>query len=142
VQLNQATDYAFRVVLYLSGLPFGEVASGITIAESQTIPRRFLQKIMRMLAAGGLVRSYRGAVGGFALAKRAEEITLYDVIVAMEGPLGIHRCLDDRSACNRHCGEECPVHQALAATQDRLAADLAKVTFAALAAKTNNSSRG
>ena len=138
MQLNQATDYAFRVVLYLAGLPFGEVASGITIAESQTIPRRFLQKIMRMLAAAGLIKSYRGTVGGFALAKRADAITLYDVIVAMEGPLGIHRCLADRSACTRRCGEECPVHQALAATQDRLAADLAKVTFAALAAKTTN----
>ncbi|MBP2662676.1 MAG: cymR 2 [Firmicutes bacterium] len=142
MQLNQATDYAFRVVLYLARLPIGEVASGLIIAESQNIPRRFLQKIMRLLAAAGLVKSYRGAVGGFALARRAEAITLYDVIVAMEGPLGIHRCLTDRSVCNRHCGEECPVHQALAATQDRLAADLAEVTFAALAAKTNNFNRG
>jgi Rrf2 family protein len=141
VQLNQATDYAFRVVLYLSGLPFGEVARGITIAERQNIPPRFLQKIMRLLAAAGLIRSYRGVVGGFALAKPPEEITLYDVIIAMEGPLGIHRCLADRSSCNRHCKEECPVHQALAAIQNKLAGDLASVTFAAMAGKTNNSDR-
>lgn len=142
MQLNQATDYAFRVVLYLSGLPFGEVVRGLTIAQSQNIPPRFLQKIMRLLAAAGLIKSYRGVVGGFSLAKRAEEITLYDVIVAMEGPLGIHRCLAERNVCNRHCSEECPVHQELAAVQDSLAASLASVTFAALAVKANNSNKG
>lgn len=141
VQLNQATDYAFRVVLYLSGLPFGEVARGIVIAERQNIPPRFLQKIMRMLAAASLVKSYRGVVGGFALAKRPEEITLYDVIVAVEGPLGIHRCLADRSICNRHCEHECPVHQALAVIQDNLATNLSSVTFADMAQKTNKSGR-
>ncbi|XEQ91370.1 HTH-type transcriptional repressor NsrR [Sporomusa carbonis] len=136
MQLNQATDYAFRVVLYLAGLPSGTVESGVRIAECQNIPLRFFQKITRSLSAAGLIKSYRGVEGGFALAKPAGEITLYDVITAMEGPLGIHRCLADRKACNRHCGDDCPVHQALAGIQDRLAADLLRVTFAALAAKT------
>ncbi len=135
MQLNQATDYAFRVVLYLAGLRSGEVISGVTIAKHQNIPHRFLQKIMRLLSDAGLVKSYRGVEGGFALAKPAEAITLYDVITAMEGPLGIHRCLVERNACNKNCGQECPVHQALAGIQDRLAADLSKVTFAVLAAK-------
>lgn len=138
MQLTQATDYAFRVVLYLAGLPPGTVASGVTIAEYQNIPPRFLQKIMRSLAAAGLVKSFRGVEGGFALAKPAEEITLYDVIIAVEGPLGIQRCLADRNICNRDYGQECPVHQALAVIQDRLAADLSGVTFAALAKKANN----
>lgn len=141
MQLNQATDYAFRVILYLAKLPFGEVARSITIAEQQNIPSRFLQKIMRLLLAAGLVKSYRGVVGGFALAKPSEEITLYDVIVAMEGPLGIHRCLAERNACNRRCEEECPVHQALIAIQDNLAASLAGISFAELAAKNENSNR-
>lgn len=135
MQLNQATDYAFRVVLYLAGLPLGEVISGVTIAESQNIPRRFLQKIMRSLAAAGLVKSYRGVEGGFSLTKPASEITLYDVIVGMEGPLGIHRCLAERNVCNRSCSQECPVHQALAAVQNRLAVDLSSIDFATLAAK-------
>ncbi|QDR83217.1 RrF2 family transcriptional regulator [Sporomusa termitida] len=141
MQWNQATDYAFRVVLYLAGLPPGEVASGVIIADRQHIPHRFLQKIMRLLSAAGVVKSFRGVAGGFALAKAPAAISLYDVIVAMEGPLAIHRCLADRKACNRDCEQECPVHQALAGIQDRLAADLASVTFAALAAKANKSSR-
>lgn len=141
MQLNQATDYAFRVVLYLAGLSPGEVVSGVIIADRQNIPHRFLQKIMRMLSAAGVVKSFRGVVGGFSLAKPPSAITLYDIIVAMEGPLGIHRCLVDRKACNRDCGQECPVHQALAGVQDRLAADLNSVTFAALAAKANKSIR-
>lgn len=141
MQLNQATDYAFRVMLYLAKLPFGEVARSLAIAEKQNIPPRFLQKIMRLLSAAELVKSYRGVVGGFALAKRPEEITLYDVIVAMEGPLGIHRCLAERNVCNRRCEEECPVHQALRSIQDKLAASLAGITFAAMAAKTDDSDR-
>lgn len=138
MQLNQATDYAFRVVLYLAGLPSGTVESGVVIAESQNIPYQFLQKIMRMLAAAGLVQSYRGVEGGFALAKLPDDITLYDVITAMEGPIAIQRCLSDRNACNKGYGRECPVHRALQGIQDRLAADLSKVTFAALAAEAKN----
>jgi Rrf2 family protein len=91
---------------------------------------------MRMLVAASLVKSYRGVVGGFSLVKPAEEITLYDVIVAMEGPLNIHRCLSDLQACNRGFGQECSVHQAMTAIQERLAADLSTVSFAALAART------
>ncbi|WP_371376142.1 Rrf2 family transcriptional regulator [Sporomusa aerivorans] len=134
MQLNQATDYAFRIVLYLAGLQAGEVISGVTIAESQNIPRRFIQKIMRSLMTAGLVKSYRGVEGGFSLAKPAAEISLLDIIVGMEGPLGIHRCLAERNVCTRSCERECPVHQALAAVQERLAADLSSIDFAALAA--------
>ena len=134
VQLNQATDYAFRVVLFLSGLPQGEVAKGVVIAEIQNIPPRFLQKIMHRLTSAGLIIAYRGAGGGFCLTKPPEEITLYDVILAMEGPLALHRCLADRNVCIG-AGGECPVHRALAAVQDSLVVNLTKVTFAQLLAK-------
>lgn len=135
MQLNQATDYAFRVVLFLARLPLNEVASSHVIADRQDIPLRYLQKITRQLAVAGLIKSYRGVVGGFALAKPAQEITLYDVIVAMEGPLAINHCLPDGKACSLHHGGDCPVHQSLVAIEGRLKADLASVTFAALAAK-------
>lgn len=135
MQLNQATDYAFRVVLFLARLPLKEVASSHVIADRQAIPLRYLQKITRLLALAGLIKSYRGVDGGFALAKPAQEITLYDVIAAMEGPLAINRCLPDGKACSFHRGNDCPVHQSLAAIEGRFKADLASVTFAALAAK-------
>lgn len=134
MQLNYATDYAFRVMLFLTQMPLNELASSHVIAERQDIPLRYLQKITRPLAAAGLIKSYRGVVGGFALAKPAQAITLYDVIIAMEGPLGINRCLPDGTACSLHPDGNCPVHRSLAAIEGRFKADLASVTFAALAA--------
>lgn len=134
MQLNHATDYAFRVVLFLAKMSLNEVASSPVIADSQDIPLRYLQKITRPLVLAGLIKSYRGVIGGFALAKPAREITLYDVITAMEGPLAINRCFPDGKACSLHPDGDCPVHRSLAAIEGRFKADLASVTFAALAA--------
>lgn len=135
MQLNQATDYAFRLVLHLAEKPTGEIVNGQTISEQQNIPSRFLLKIVRFLTQAGLVKSYRGVDGGFALAKEPEEITLDDVIRAMEGPIAIHRCLAEKDSCSKQCTEVCPVHAALAVIQAELTASLRKINFAQLANK-------
>lgn len=133
MQFTQATDYAFRLVLYLAGMAEGTVVNGQTISEKQRIPPRFLLKISRYLTKAGLLKSYRGVEGGFALARRPENINLYEVVEAMEGPVAIHRCLGDKDACNRQCADVCPVHRELHGIQQQLVAGLKKVTFADLA---------
>lgn len=135
MQLNQATDYAFRMVLHLATLPHGTIINGQTLAEKENIPQRFLLKIMRSLSAAGIVRSYRGVDGGFALEMPAKDITLLTVIEAMEGPVAIHRCLAERSACTKFCSHDCPVHEALGDIQDQMVAALVKVDFETLAVK-------
>lgn len=132
MQLNQATDYAFRAVLQLAGMPSGTVVNAQTLSEVQAIPLRFLLKIMRSLTKAGLVKSYRGVEGGFALAKPAAQINLLDVVTALEGPVVIHRCLAEREACNKHCTHECPVHATLGRLQDELVAGLRQANFQAL----------
>jgi len=134
MQLNQATDYAFRVILHLSSMPPGSVVNGQRIADTQQIPAQFLQKIMRALCRGGLVNSYRGIDGGFQLARLPEAITLYDVIVALEGPLGIHPCLANSDHCTKGEGgaAACAVHDALASIQNDLVRQLRAVDFAVL----------
>ncbi len=135
MQLNQGTDYAFRVILHLSMLPEGSVVSGQLIAEKQRIPVRFLQKIMRQLTAAGLTRSFRGIEGGFALLKKPQEISLLDVITAMEGTLLIQRCLQDETECSRSCARQCAVHRVLEDVQNVLTAGLTAATFDVLAAE-------
>lgn len=135
MQLNQATDYAFRLVLHLAMRPEGEIINGNEISEQESIPPRFLLKIVRYLNKAGIVKSYRGVDGGFALAQSPAEITLLDVIKAMEGPISIHRCLEDREACSKHCTEECPVHEALGGIQAQIVEGLSKVNFSSLADK-------
>lgn len=133
MQLNIATDYAFRLVLHLAMMAEGEIANGKTIAEQQSIPPRFLLKIVRYLTKAGIVKSYRGVDGGFALAVPPSEISLLDIITAMEGPVAIHRCLEDREACSKHCAFECPVHHALAGIQAQVIRNLQQVKFSRLA---------
>jgi Rrf2 family protein len=132
VQFNQATDYAFRVILYLAERSEGELANSQTIAEQQNIPAGFLQKIMHSLVKGELVKSYRGVDGGFALAKPAKEISLLDVIEVMEGPLDLQRCLKQDSSCSKGCDTKCSVHAALAVIQENFTQALDEVNFAKL----------
>ncbi|MDR3563209.1 MAG: Rrf2 family transcriptional regulator [Negativicutes bacterium] len=139
IQFNQATDYAFRTMMHLAELPPGAVVSAPLLAQEEVIPPRFLLKIMRLLTQAGLVKSYRGVEGGFGLAKAAEEISLGDIVVAMEGPLAIHRCLAERDSCNKHCAEECPVHAVLGKLQSDLAAGLHQAKLTSLLAQKRRS---
>lgn len=127
--INQATDYAFRAVLFLAGLPQGEVVDAQTIAEREFIPMRFLLKIMPSLIRAGIVRSKRGAGGGYALAKEAQNITFLDVIEAIEGPVRINRCLIDPEYCSKKGSDHCPVHNELAQVQQKLVSELAQHNF-------------
>lgn len=69
MRLNQATDYAFRMVLHMAVLPEGSKITGGVLAREQVIPERFLLKIMRSLIAAGIMKSYRGVDGAFHLTK-------------------------------------------------------------------------
>lgn len=135
MQFNQATDYAFRALLHLAELPDGTVVSSRSLAEEQAIPLRFLLKITRSLIQAGLVRSYRGTEGGIELARSASQISLWDIVVAMEGPVAIHRCLAEREACSKNCTAECPVHAALGRLQEDFVKGLKAVTLASLLAQ-------
>ena len=132
MQFNQATDYAFRVIMHLAGLPEGEIVNSQIIAEQQHIPVGFLQKVMRALTKGEVVKSYRGIDGGFALAKPAVDISLLDIITIMEGPVDLQRCLQDNNSCSKGCAPQCPVHAALAVIQTDFTQALGKVKFAKL----------
>lgn len=132
MQLNQATDYAFRVIMHLAGLPEGKIVNSQVIAEEESIPVGFLQKVMRSLTQGEVIKSYRGIGGGFSLAKPATEISLLDIIMIMEGPVDLQRCLKDGSSCSKGCADRCPVHKALTVVQTDLTQALDKVKFAKL----------
>lgn len=73
MKLNQATDYAFRMVLHMSLLPNGTKITGGELAKAQKIPDRFLLKIMRNLISGNIMQSFRGVDGGFALARKLKK---------------------------------------------------------------------
>jgi Rrf2 family protein len=132
MKINQATDYAFRAVFYLSLLPRGQVVEAKLIAEDENIPTRFLLKIFPQLIKAGIVESQRGNRGGYSLAKKPEEITLKDVLEAVEGPVMVNRCLLSPEGCNKNHTAICPIHQALLNIQQTMNTELEKYDFETL----------
>jgi Rrf2 family protein len=80
-------DYAVRAAVELAAVGTGQPVKAEDIADAQSIPLNFLENILAELRRAGIVESRRGAAGGYLLARPAEEISLADVIRAVEGPL-------------------------------------------------------
>jgi Rrf2 family protein len=87
VRITAKADYAVRAALELAASPAGEPVKGEKLAESQGIPLQFLEHILLELKHARLVRAKRGYTGGYWLDRPAEEISIADVIRAVEGPL-------------------------------------------------------
>jgi Rrf2 family protein len=87
MRVSAKTDYAIRAALELAAAVDERPVKGERIATAQSIPLRFLENILMQLRHAGLVESRRGADGGYRLAKPPAEVTLADVIRAIDGPL-------------------------------------------------------
>jgi len=87
MRVSAKTDYALRAAVELAAAPEGAQVKGERLATSQSIPLRFLENILLQLRHAGIVESRRGADGGYRLARPASEISLADVIRAIDGPL-------------------------------------------------------
>jgi Rrf2 family protein len=87
MRISAKADYAVRAVAELAAADGEKPVKAERIATAQGIPLNFLENILGELRHAGVVRSHRGAEGGFRLAKAAEEVTVADVIRAVEGPL-------------------------------------------------------
>src|SRR3954454_2850833 len=87
MRVSAKTDYALRAAVELAAADGDAPVKGERLASSQAIPLRFLENILVQLRHAGIVESRRGADGGYRLARPAEEITLADVIRAIDGPL-------------------------------------------------------
>jgi Rrf2 family protein len=131
MKLTRGGEYGIRGVLYLAQQEEGKVSMLSAIAKAQDVPPRFLAKIFQALAKAGVVRSHRGAKGGFSLARAASEVTIKDVIEAVEGPIYLNVCLVLPGECNRDA--LCPVHAVWQEAQEKMMEVLNRKNFAELA---------
>lgn len=129
MKITQEADYALRVILYLSKLDKGAKESARVISEKENIPLRFLLKLLQKLRKAGIVKSYMGVNGGYALNKKPQDITFKDVIEAVDGPIYINRCLYNPAECNLDRANHCNVHNALASIQENLKKNLESINF-------------
>lgn len=86
MRVSAKVDYALRAAIELAAAAPGQV-KGEALASAQAIPHKFLENILGDLRTGGIVASQRGAEGGYRLARPATEVTVADVIRAVEGPI-------------------------------------------------------
>lgn len=98
-------DYAVRIVEYLTTHP-GR-CDARTVSETMRVPLRFCLKILRGLVEKGVVCSFKGAKGGYTLARPPKEITLRQVIETVEGPYMLSRCQKEEYSCGRN---RCALH--------------------------------
>ncbi|MBI2876087.1 MAG: Rrf2 family transcriptional regulator [Candidatus Tectomicrobia bacterium] len=105
MRLTKASDYALVLLAHLAALSPGERASVRQIATCYGVPQRFLAVIVHRLAKTGLLHSMKGSNGGIRLARRSSEITLREVIEAVEGPIRMTDCQGPGCLCERgdHC---------------------------------------
>src|SRR5918911_3030947 len=101
MQIPRRVDYGLRAVIYLSAQDPERCCSIAEIAREQGIPRKFLEKIIQDLSRKGLIKSKRGACGGYMLARSPEKISFYDVIEAIEGPVAVNVCMDEHLGCDQ-----------------------------------------
>src|SRR5512143_3291489 len=99
MQITRQADYAVRAVLHLARVGNSERSATSTVAKEQSIPPSFLAKIISQLSIAGLLHTSRGARGGVMLARDAGDITLLDVVEAIDGPITLNECVHDTADC-------------------------------------------
>ena len=105
LRVTKLTDYATVVLTVLAARP-GEVLSATELADAAGLEPPTVSKLLKPLAQAGLVEGLRGVHGGYRLARPATDISLIEIVEAMEGPLAMTECSQGESQCGiaRQCG--------------------------------------
>ena len=130
MRVSAKVDYGLRAMIELAAAGDGPV-KGERIAQAQEIPLKFLENILGDLRHAGIVRSQRGVEGGYWLAKPADEITVAEVVRAVEGPIANVRGVGPEQV--EYAGSAAPLRDVWIAVRANLRAVLENVTIADLA---------
>lgn len=130
MQITRQADYAIRAVRFLSRQKDNARAATSTVAKEMSIPPSFLAKIISQLSIAGLLHTSRGARGGVTLARGPQDISLLDVVEAIDGPILLNQCVGDPKDCA--FAEDCAMHPIWQEAQETLVKRLRETTFASL----------
>jgi Rrf2 family iron-sulfur cluster assembly transcriptional regulator len=141
MQITRSGEYALKGLMFLASQPREKLALVSDISKAQKIPETYLAKIFQRLSKAGLLRSTRGLNGGFSLGRPAGEISMKDVIEALEGPIALNRCLVRKGECEEE--DHCPLYEVLGEAQERFLEVLDRTTMEDLAKQAvQNGKRG
>jgi len=127
LKLTKKTDYALMAINFMSCQRDDSVANTRTISEIYNIPLELLAKILQRLAKKGIIVSQNGPKGGYTLAKEPSQISVGEIIRAIEGPVHIVRCHDGDNSCLQT--ERCTVRSPLRRIESKIIELLDKTTL-------------
>jgi Rrf2 family protein len=132
LRLSKKSDYALMAVTHLAARADGGAASAREISESYAIPLELLAKILQRLVRARVLVSVQGTRGGYRLGKPAAQITVADVIQAVDGPVTVTACSPDDHACGQFT--TCSIRDPLWRIKNRILEMLTTVSVGELAA--------
>jgi len=136
MKITRAGDYALRVLGYMaSEQNKGKVFMRNELSHTCGVPDSFLGKILQALARDNILQSERGKKGGFKINKSPGQVTLYDIIKAVEGDVMVNECLLDKEFCESSFN--CNIHTILGSIRNNLIKDMQKYTLQDLVAEEN-----
>lgn len=131
--ISQTAEYALRAVVALADSE-GQSNTTAVLAEKTKVPSGYLAKILQNLAKSGLINSQRGLHGGFSLARSAEDLSIYDIVQAVDPIMTIDHC---PLGIETHNGSLCPLHRRLASAIGYVTQQFRKASIADLLAEPN-----
>lgn len=132
MQITRTTDYGIRVLTHLAMLPTGTRLTAAELATASHAPESLVAKILQRLVAARLAASRRGFDGGFELSRPPRDVTVLDIVTALEGPLCLNTCVRPGPACEE--ASTCAARDVWARAQAALAEALSGTTLEELAA--------
>lgn len=117
---SRSAEYAIRAFVYLAQVEQGKFVMAKQIAADTEIPGHFLAKILQQLARKGFLRSSKGPTGGFSMKRSPDEVSLFDVVEAVDGTTDYERCIGGQAECNDQA--PCGLHE----SWKRLRGDIVK----------------
>jgi FeS assembly SUF system regulator len=130
IRITKQTDYGIVLLTHLAAHPERQFAAPELAAEAR-LPLPMASKILKLLARDGLLASHRGVKGGYSLARGAEEISMAEIIVALEGPIAITECVSVESDCTHEA--LCPVRSNWRRINEAVRGALEGITLAEMA---------
>ncbi len=120
MQITRSADYAVRAMVDIADRTRTEVVRARThmVAQRQDIPPALLAKLVPLLVRAGLLDSQRGARGGLSLARPSSEISMLEIVEAIEGPIAVNRCTATPVQCDKV--DHCAIHPVWQQAQDYL----------------------
>jgi len=108
LQLSTKVRYGLRAILQIALQKEDTPVMTSLIAEEQMLSKKYLENLLNKLRIAGLIRSVRGSKGGYFLVKEPENITLEDIVIALDGPIALTQCVASNDSCE--FTKDCAAH--------------------------------